>query len=205
MHCLILTLEHHHDSEETVLFPALEREIGMMGYLDIASEQHKTFHDGLHALWDVAKACQIEPDQWRWEKVKDLLDSFMPALELHLTEEVDLMLSLDKYEEAGLRRAWEESVKKGQEVGILGLVRQIDAHRSMLTLLTHSVQYTLFPLMLGCHDRTYGHGPRFPPVPKPMYYVVHYGASWVYSGAWRFSPSDFWGNPRPLRFITASS
>jgi hemerythrin-like domain-containing protein len=124
-HCLILTLDHHHENEETILFPALEREIGMMGYLDVASEQHKTFHDGLHTLWDMVKTSQENPDQWRWDEWKKVLDSFMPALEVHLTEEVDLMLSLEKYEEAGLKTAWEASINEGQKVGIMGLVGEV--------------------------------------------------------------------------------
>lgn len=122
MDCTIMSLNHHHDSEEKVLFPALEREIGMMGYLDVASEQHKEFHDGLFALWNYVKAGMSKPEDWRWDEMQKLFEVFMPALLVHLAEEVDLLLTLERFEEAGLRKAWDESIDEAKKVGLAGMV-----------------------------------------------------------------------------------
>ena len=114
---LIRLLEHHHAGEENVLFPALEREIGIEGYLQVAVDQHEVFHKGLHELWDLVKRGRERPEEWRWEGMKGVIDGFMPALELHLKEEVDLILSLEKFPEEGLRKAWDDSVEEGKKVG----------------------------------------------------------------------------------------
>jgi hemerythrin-like domain-containing protein len=121
-HCLIKGLHHHHDAEETMAFPEIEREIGKPGYMSIAADQHAAFHDGLYALWDFSKKLQDKPEEWTWDAMHKLFDGFMPALQEHLAEEVDLFLSLDQFEEEGLRRAWKAAENEGKKVGIAGFV-----------------------------------------------------------------------------------
>jgi hemerythrin-like domain-containing protein len=119
---LIKSLDHHHTSEEKVAFPEIEKEIGLPGYLSVAAEQHHIFHDGLHALWDYAKAKQDKPEKYKWEDMEKLMNEFMPALQKHLVEEVDLFLTLDRFDEEGLRKAWKFIEGEAKTVGIAGFV-----------------------------------------------------------------------------------
>jgi hypothetical protein len=63
-----------------------------------------------------------------------------------------------------------------------------------------TAQYDLFPVVFGCHDRTYENADNFPPVPGIFRYLVHYYFARRHRGAWRFSPCDMWSTPRPLLF-----
>ena len=58
------------------------------------------------------------------------------------------------------------------------------------------------PCVMGCVDRTYEGGMHkdFPPWPFFIPYLVHYWLGRTHQGAWRFCPSDMWGQPRPLQF-----
>lgn len=64
---------------------------------------------------------------------------------------------------------------------------------------TCKLQYTVFPCVLGCADKTYEGGNEFPPLPWVMPYVVKF---WFARGvgAFRFNPCDFFGKPQPLAF-----
>lgn len=121
----ITTLNHHHLSEEKVLFPALEKAVALPGYLDVACDQHAAFHDELHELWKMAKEMQSTPEKWTWEAMKAHFDALMPALQLHLGEEVDLLLTFDQFEEKGLRSAWDDSVAEAKKAGFAAFVRTL--------------------------------------------------------------------------------
>ena len=57
------------------------------------------------------------------------------------------------------------------------------------------------PFVLGCQDKTFlldDEKPYFPEVPFIAHYVVDHALARRYAGAWRFSPSDMYGNPRPF-------
>lgn len=57
----------------------------------------------------------------------------------------------------------------------------------------------MVPVVLGCADKTYEGGNEFPAAPKVLPYLVKY---WYTrnTGAFRFSPCDFFSKPRPLLF-----
>ena len=147
--CLLLSLHHHHESEENVLFPALERESAAPGYLSAATEGHATFHDGFNALWAYVKETLDEPERWTWVETQKLFDVFMPALMIHLTEEIDLLLTMEKFEEAGLRKAWDETVEEAKKVGIAGLVSVFHFHFLLLLLLLLELLAETLPGMIS--------------------------------------------------------
>lgn len=66
------------------------------------------------------------------------------------------------------------------------------------------VQYMYLPLILQCHDSTFGVGviPKWPPMPWFAKLIV----SWVFAPRhkawWRFSPSDLNGKPRVLPYAS---
>jgi hypothetical protein len=58
-------------------------------------------------------------------------------------------------------------------------------------------------MVLGCADRSYeGSIHNFPPFPFFFPYLVDYWFARTHRGAWRFSPCDMYGKPRPLAFTS---
>ena len=141
---LLFTMNHHHDSEEKGLFPALEKEIGIPGFFDVASEQHQAFHDGLHVLMKMVKEQIARPDEWKWDEMKRVLNAFMPALQHHLQAEIPLLLTMERFEEEGLRRAWDASVEVAKNgMGMEGMVSV--AHVSRFSTVNHASVYGISP------------------------------------------------------------
>jgi hypothetical protein len=63
-------------------------------------------------------------------------------------------------------------------------------------------------MLIGCSDKTFvldGEVSPFPPVPFFVPYIVKYVLQQRNAGAWRFNPSDFFGVPRPLSFLSKKS
>jgi len=65
------------------------------------------------------------------------------------------------------------------------------------------------PLYLGCQDKSFtvdGEQIPFPEVPFIAAYFVDWVLSSRHKGAWRFNPSDMYGNPRkPFETVSAKS
>lgn len=58
------------------------------------------------------------------------------------------------------------------------------------------------PMSMGCADYPTDSklDKHFPPWPSFFPYLVKYWFGRKHQDAWRFCPSDFWGQPRPLAF-----
>jgi hypothetical protein len=57
------------------------------------------------------------------------------------------------------------------------------------------------PFVFGTQDKEFlldGEKHKFPNVPAVLPYIVDYVLTRRYSGAWRFSPSNIYGQPRPF-------
>ncbi|KAG8162654.1 hypothetical protein KVR01_007132 [Diaporthe batatas] len=175
-------VEHHHDTEESFIFPEVEKFAGTTGLMDAPKHQHELFHDGLERLLKYAQSTQ--PERYKWEGrggMKEIVDSFSKELMDHLYAEVDLFLSLKDLDSAGLRKTWDQG-------------EAIAARQTNFGLLT-----TVFPCVLGNADKTYEGGHEFPPLPRVLPYIVKYALG-AGNGAWRFNSCDFFGRPRPLAF-----
>ena len=177
------TLSHHHDTEEAVFFPAVEKVTGIPGLMDDLEVEHEEFHDGLIALKDYVESCLSKPCNYRWATMRTTIYSFGPALINHLHSEIDFLLGLEKFGSEGLKKAWLEAEKIATKV-------------EDSTTLTETV-----PLILGCSDSTYEGGNNFPDVPRPLRHVVKHGFAKKHRGAWRFNPCDFMGRPQPLQML----
>ena len=102
------TVDHHHHTEETVFFPGVEKLAGgSMSIMKESEDQHKGFHDGLEELGRYAR--ETQPKDYQWETVKRIIDSFGEAMTKHLHEEIEVILSLDKYDSDGLKECWLET------------------------------------------------------------------------------------------------
>lgn len=175
-------VEHHHWTEESFIFPELEKFNGRPGSMDGPKLQHELFHGGLERL--LVYTQETNTQDYRWDGpggMKEIVDSFSKNLMDHLYAEVDVFLAMDNVDSLGLREVWDQGEAIAKKAGNLGML------------------YSIFPCVLGNADKTYEGGNEFPPLPWLLPYIVKYWFA-ARNGAWRFNPCDFWGRPRPLAF-----
>ncbi|KAE9380370.1 hypothetical protein N431DRAFT_540002 [Stipitochalara longipes BDJ] len=178
------TVEHHHHTEETNMFPAIEKLAGIPGLMSGPIHQHEAFHSGLVELQEYVVKMKDMVEEYQWSEMKGIIDRFAPSLYTHLTEEISVVLDLEKScDSEGLRDVWAEAERVAKASGNLGML------------------YEVFPLVLGTCDKTYEGGNSFPPLPAPIPYAIKYWFGRSHSGAWRFNPCDFWGKPQPLPML----
>ena len=73
-------------------------------------EQHQAFNAGAEKFKDYTYSAT--PANYDGEKLKSIIDDFGPALTAHLSDEIQTLLSLDKYGGEKLEKAWHELDKK---------------------------------------------------------------------------------------------
>ncbi|KAG7043769.1 hemerythrin HHE cation binding domain-containing protein [Colletotrichum scovillei] len=177
-------VEEHHETEETDVFPEIEQLAGVPGLMRANVAQHEAFHDGLHAYMGYLDKVQKGEEAYSGEKLKGIIDSFMPVLREHLSDEIDSLLRLNEYD-----RNWDEWYEKLMKK-LLG--RMGDA----------KLKTTTIPLLLTNRDTTFEEGVHawWPPVPWIAFLMMR----WLYIPAhknwWRFSSCDDRGAPRELPF-----
>lgn len=116
-------VEHHHDTEESFIFPELEKFAGKPGLMNDPKHQHELFHDGLERLLKYAQSTQ--PEKYKWEGpggMREIIDSFSKDLMDHLYAEIDLFLSLKDLDSAGLRKTWDQGEAIAARQTNLGLL-----------------------------------------------------------------------------------
>ncbi|KAF3764674.1 hypothetical protein M406DRAFT_356620 [Cryphonectria parasitica EP155] len=175
-------VEHHHDVEESFIFPEIEKLADRPGLMDDPKHQHELFHGGMVRLLEYTQSTR--PQDYRWAGsggMKEIVDSFSKELTDHLYAEIEVFLSLKDLDSARLRKIWDDG----------------EAIAKKSTTLSNLAN--VFPCVLGCADKTYEGGNNFPPLPSFLPYLFKYGFA-AGNGAWRFNPCDFWGQPRPLAF-----
>jgi hypothetical protein len=97
----------HHEGEETVLFPEIEKITGETGIMEKNIEQHHAFLPGLEAWTKYISECRKnEGSEFDAARFTKLIDGFAPQLTTHLAEEIPTLLALDKYNIAEVKRAW---------------------------------------------------------------------------------------------------
>jgi len=99
-------VHYHHGTEETVLFPAIEKITGEEGLMDRNVEEHHAFMGGLKDLEDYVKVTRT--GGYKGWKVRVLIDCFGGLLAEHLSTEIETLLELRKYPDSGLRKAFIE-------------------------------------------------------------------------------------------------
>ena len=114
-------LHSHHDGEETMFFPAIEKMTGEPGVMDTNVEQHKRFHDGLEQLQAYAGDVVAGKEAYDGGRVVGIIDAFGPALIQHLNDEIPTILGLRQY---GDKMA--ELPKLFDEEGEKAMVRRSD-------------------------------------------------------------------------------
>ncbi len=109
----VKTVEHHHDTEEKVLFPAIRKLTKKPGLMEGNHQQHEAFTPGLNNLLQSAQ--NTNPGEYSWNSLKAIIDGFAPSLMKHLVDEIDTLLDLKTYHSAELMQVWlvTENVAKG--------------------------------------------------------------------------------------------
>ena len=113
----VKTVEWHHHTEETCMFPGIEEFTNEPGIMEGPKGQHEKFTHGLESLLRYAQ--ETKPEDYRWEGadgMKSIIDQFTPSLTKHLYEEIDVFLTLGRLDSKGLRAAWDaaEEVAKAK-------------------------------------------------------------------------------------------
>lgn len=114
-------VNHHHSTEESVIFPEIERFSGKPGFMQDPKHEHELFHSGLERL--IAYTESTKPVDYRWAGgMKDIVDSFSKPMMDHLYAEVDWFLSMKDLDSEGLSNAWvkgEAMATKQTDFGLL--------------------------------------------------------------------------------------
>ncbi|CAI6339736.1 unnamed protein product [Periconia digitata] len=180
----VKTVHHHHDAEEKVLFPELQKFTQDANVMKENLEQHQKFFEGMFEFDRYMR--ELDRNSFDWNATKAKLDAFAPDLMRHLNDEIPTILSLKKYDSEGIRKVWKKTEDEAK--GDVRLPNMFD---------------TILPMVLGCADKTFEDGKhKFPPFPFFMPYLVDYWFAGTHRGAWRFCPCDMYGNPKPLAFAS---
>lgn len=198
-------VNHHHWTEESFIFPEIEKFSGKPGSMDDPRHQHEKFHGGLERL--LAYTESTKPKDYHLHGpggIKNTVDSFSKDLIDHLYAEIDVCLSMKDLDSAGLKKTWDQGEAIAKQNGNLGmlvscLIAWPEDEDDDEILYADNMKYNVFPCILGSADKTYEGGNDFPPLPWILPYVVNYWFA-AGNGGWRFNPCDFWGQPRPLAF-----
>ena len=114
--CWYKTVEYHHDHEETVFFPEIERIAKKPGLMQQNVEQHHAFEPGFHRFRDFSE--QTLPENYDGMVLRGIMDEFSMILSKHLADEIDTLLSLDDCDETELKKLWkmlEDGVLEGAD------------------------------------------------------------------------------------------
>jgi hypothetical protein len=106
----VVMATHHHDTEESTIFPRLAAFTNNPNIMAVNMEQHEAFHTGLLHLAEYVD--QTMPETYESAKLLAIVDGFAPALIKHLHDEIGSFLALKNVDSAGLLQVWRE----GEEV-----------------------------------------------------------------------------------------
>ena len=129
-------LHLHHEGEELIFFPAVERLTGDKSLMEVNLEQHAAFHDGVERFDEYVNACLAGRETFSGKRVVELIDGFGPVLATHLTDEIGTLLALEKYNEKlkELPPIVEEQAKHGMVSSPLTKILQPKSRRFALKL-----------------------------------------------------------------------
>ena len=92
--------------EEENFFPMIEEYTGVKGIMETNVHQHAAFGAGLERFKNYV--FEATPETFDGRRVKEIIDGFGSVLRIHLTEEIDSLLALDKYGGDKLEKCYRE-------------------------------------------------------------------------------------------------
>lgn len=173
---LVSELSEHHRMEESTIFPLWIEATGNPNIMDTNIDEHKAFHEGLLRMKTYATTTAAAA--YKSEDLVGIMDGVMPSLVHHLRSEIESILAMQKYDSAKILQALR------------------DGSKAAVASVTMDEQ---LPFLFSCNDVTFEGGKHsyFPPVPVVLTFAVNWWFAWKHRGAWRFSPCDMYGRPKP--------
>ena len=104
-------LHHHHDLEETMIFPRFCEEVGDPNLMDGPLAEHREFDEGLEKYNGYLKDVKEGKEELDGEKLRAIVDEVIPAVHRHLVLEIDELLSLGKHEHVDWEALFQELVQ----------------------------------------------------------------------------------------------
>ena len=130
-------LHAHHESEEAILFPGIERLSGETDIMEANVAQHRAFAEGLEAFGKHCDTLIVGTETFNGERVVELIDRFGTNLTQHLTEEIDTLLGLQRFGEEKMKDVLKIAAEEAGTV----MVRRLHAPSAFIVartyLLTH--------------------------------------------------------------------
>jgi hemerythrin-like domain-containing protein len=118
-------IHEHHEGEEKFFFPQAEEITGVKGLMDVNVGQHHAFMGGLEKFQRFAKETKVQ--RYDGSEMRRIIEGFGGELTKHLTEEIDTLLGLKKYDTVALRKAFvvfDLEMRKGEKVSQLFLFEE---------------------------------------------------------------------------------
>ncbi|RPB03030.1 hypothetical protein L873DRAFT_1801107 [Choiromyces venosus 120613-1] len=172
-------LHAHHDGEEAISFPSIEKAVGVPGLMQLNISQHQQFHDGVTAFDKYIAA--VTPEAFAGQKLNEIIDTFARPLTQHLTDEIPTLVSLREYgiEKVPITKIVDTEIKHQ-----MGTVNKTTALAFLMTAL----------------DVTYEGGlhKNFPPAPAPVLWFFRNACTLPCKAFWKFAPCTTGGKPREL-------
>jgi hemerythrin-like domain-containing protein len=126
-------IKEHHDVEEKMFFPDVERITGVKGLMKQNIEQHEAFFPGLEELGKYARETTVK--QYNGLELREIIERFGHILTIHLSDEIQTLLNLKSFDGPTLKKAYLEfdlELRKGDSV----LRPYIDIRASIPSMLT---------------------------------------------------------------------
>jgi hypothetical protein len=99
-------LRGHHEVEEEIAFPAVEKLAGKLDLMQPCVEQHEQFEDGLKV---VQKYVYTMPnEEYHVHQLRDIIESFGKKLQEHLHDGIPAPLALYYLDSKELMKIWEK-------------------------------------------------------------------------------------------------
>ncbi|KAF8169124.1 hypothetical protein K438DRAFT_1983441 [Mycena galopus ATCC 62051] len=168
------SVHHHHDLEETFLFPELEKKLGA-GTLSACVEQHAEFVPDLLELKKHLEVINAGKETYSGSLLVEKINSFSDVMIDHLRQEIPAL------ESGRMRAVFTEKELKDMDAAFMKLA------------LAKTDFNTTLPLSVVCGNPA---TPWFPPFPLPLKWLTTYWFSRKYKESWEFGPLDLYGTPR---------
>jgi hemerythrin-like domain-containing protein len=98
MHAWCEVVHDHHHHEEEYFFPWIEEYIGIPGYMQVNVDQHHEFEPGKLEFQAYVKGVREGTEKYDGQRVQKLIDAFAPTLAQHLSDEIDFLVGLEKFD-----------------------------------------------------------------------------------------------------------
>lgn len=104
--CWCESMHHHHDVEEESFFPAIEQLSSVPGLMEQNVLQHAAFTPGFNAFHEYVQKCSVK--DYDGSEIRRLVEGFAEPLTLHLSDEIDTLRALNKFDSARVRKAYDQ-------------------------------------------------------------------------------------------------